>query len=299
MHVTGLGQSSLDYLCLVDGYPDVDTKKEVLEWYEQGGGPVATALVALSRLGVPCHFHGIVGDDDAGRKIRQSLLDEGVGVKGLVQREKSSSQMAFIAIEKSSAKRTIFWRRPSGEALSPDELGQDFLRDSDFLLLDGLMMDASFAAAKKARLMNIPVMLDAGSARPGMPELARLCDYIVASEGFAAGLGWKLTPEGLLKETGSLGVKALTITRGARGSFTVSGDQSVEMPAFKIEAVDTTGAGDVFHAGYIYGLLQGWDLERVVRFASAIAAMKCMRIGGRQGIPGLTAVMQFLHDRGR
>ena len=210
MHVTGLGQCSLDYLSLVDVYPQVDTKQEVLEWHEQGGGPVATALVALSRLGVSCCFHGITGDDEAGGKIRQSLADEGVDVKGLVKRKESSSQMAFIAVEKSTAKRTIFWRRPSGKALQPDELAEDFLIGSDFLLIDGLMMDASLAAVKRAREMNIPVMLDAGSARPGMSELAGRCDYVVASEVFAEGLGWELTPQALLKESEALGVRALT-----------------------------------------------------------------------------------------
>lgn len=297
MHVTGLGQCSLDYLCLVDGYPDIDTKKEALEWHEQRGGPVATALVALSRLGISCSFHSIIGDDEAGEKIRRSLLDEHVDVKGLVQREKSSSQMAFIAVEKKTAKRTIFWRRPSGKALQPEELGQDFLRGSDFLLIDGLMTDVSVAAVQKAKEVNIPVLLDAGSARQGMLELALLCDYVVASEGFAEGLGWELTSEALLKECKSLGVKALTVTLGEKGSMTVSGDRIIRMPAFKVEAVDTTGAGDVFHAGYIYGLLQGWDLERVVRFASAVAAIKCKKMGGRAGIPRLSEVMQFLQEQ--
>ncbi len=294
--VTGLGQCSLDYLCLVDAWPEVDTKKEVLQWNEQGGGPVATALVALSRLGLSCSFYGIIGDDWEGEKIRRSLTDEGVSIRGLLQRKGSLSQLAFIVVEKNTARRTIFWRRPSGEALSPEEPGPDFLQDTDFLLLDGLMTEASFAAAKKARLMNIPVMLDAGSVRPGMPELAGLCDYVVASEGFADEAGWKLTPGSLLKEAGALGVKALTITRGARGSITASEKRMFEMPAFKVEAVDTTGAGDVFHAGYIYGLLQGWDLEDVLRFASAVAALKCTSIGGRQGIPGLDEVMKFLSD---
>jgi hypothetical protein len=82
MIVTGLGQCSLDYFSLVDSYPENDTKKEVLEWQEQGGGPVATALVALSRLGIKCRFCGVVGDDEAGEKIRRSLSEEGVEVKG-------------------------------------------------------------------------------------------------------------------------------------------------------------------------------------------------------------------------
>ena len=298
MHVTGLGQCSLDYLSLVDVYPQVNTKQEVLQWHEQGGGPVATALVALSRLGISCSFHGITGDDEAGRQIRQSLADEGIETKCLVQRKDSSSQVAFIAVEKDSAKRTIFWRRPSGKALQPDELGDDFLSGSNCLLVDGLMMDATLAAVKRAREMNIPVLLDAGSARPGMLELAGCCDYVVASEVFAEGLGWKLTPQTLLKHSKALGTRALTITLGERGSITVADRRIIRMPAFKVEAVDTTGAGDVFHGGYIFGLLRGWDLECVVRFASATAAIKCRQMGGRTGIPSLDEVMQFLqvHD---
>lgn len=296
MHITGLGQCSLDYLSLVDVYPKVNTKQEVLEWHEQGGGPVATALVALSRLGISCSFHGITGDDEAGRKIRQSLSDEGIDVKGLVQREDSFSQVAFIAVEKNSARRTIFWRRPSGKALQPDELGDDFLSGSDYLLVDGLMMDATLAAVKRAKEMNIPVLLDAGSARPGMFELAGYCDYVVASEVFAEGLGWKLTSQALLKHSKALGTRALTITLGERGSITVADKRIIRMPAYKVEAVDTTGAGDVFHGGYIFGLLHGWDLQRVVRFASAVAAIKCRQMGGRAGIPRLDEVMQFLQQ---
>jgi sulfofructose kinase len=298
MIVTGLGQCSLDSLALVDAYPRVDTKKEILEWHEQGGGPVATALVALSRLGVACSFYGTTGDDPAGKKIRQSLTDEGVDVKGLVQREKSSSQMAFIVIEKGTARRTIFWKRPSGSPLLPDELGADFLEGSDFLLLDGLMKDASLAAARRARTLGIPVMLDAGNVRPGLLDIAKSSDYVVASEEFAKGLGWILAPEVLRQEKEKMGVKALTITLGEQGSITASDDQVFEVPAFHVNAADTTGAGDVFHGGYIYGLLQGWSLRNVVIFASALAAMKCRMIGGRTGIPRLGEVLNFLKEHG-
>ena len=297
MHVTGIGQCSLDYLGLVDVYPHADTKKEVLTWQEEGGGPVATALVALERLGISCSFYGITGDDEAGRKIRQLLVDEGIDVKGLLQRKESSSQLAFIAVEKDTGRRTIFWKRPSGKALQPEDLDEDFLIGSDLLLIDGLMLDVSLAAVKKAAELNIPVMLDAGSARPGMPELAGCCDYVVASEVFAEGLGWELTPQALLKKYDSLGARALTITLGERGSITAADGRIIRMPAFKVEAVDTTGAGDVFHAGYIFGLLHGWDLERVVRFASAVAAIKCRQMGGRQGIPRMDEVMQFLQGQ--
>jgi sulfofructose kinase len=298
MLVAGIGQCSLDHLAVIDIYPKVDTKKEVLEWFEQGGGPVATALVALSRLGIPCRFHGVTGDDYAGKKIKQSLTDEGIDVKGLIARKNASSQLAFIAIEKGTAKRTIFWRRPSGEALIEEELDADFLDGVSFLLMDGLMKDVSLHAAKKANALNIPLMLDAGRIRPGMLEIAQLSDYLVASEEFARGLGWHLNPEVLHKEKERLGVRVLTVTIGDRGSVTVSNDEFFQIPAFTVKAVDTTGAGDVFHGGYIYGLLQGWDIRNTVTFASALAAMKCTKIGGRAGIPHLNEVIMFLKDKG-
>lgn len=294
MIVTGIGQSALDYLVLVDTYPRVDTKKEVIEWHEQGGGPVATALVALSRLGISCRFYGIIGDDYAGEKIRQSLIEEGIEVTGLTKRDMATSQIAFIVVEKGTARRTIFWKRPSGNPLQREEFGVDFLDGSDFLILDGLMKDISLHAAKRAKRLNIPIMLDAGRMRPGMLDLARLSDYVVTSEEFAKDLGWQLTQEALLKEKEKLGIKVLTITLGEKGSITISNDEFIQLSAFMVKAVDTTGAGDVFHGGYIYGLLNKWSLKDAVTFASALAAIKCTKIGGRIGIPRLSEVRKFL-----
>lgn len=297
MMVTGIGQCSFDYLGLTDTYPAVDTKKEMLEWHEQGGGPVATALVALSRLGVKCRFYGIVGDDDFGLKIRRSLADEGVDVSGLKKREASVSQVAFIAVEKRTGRRTIFWKRPTGEALKKEELGENFLGSGGMLLVDGLMEDVSVHAVSEARKQNVPVMLDAGRMRRGMIELAGLSDYVVGSEEFARDLGWELSPEALFREREKLGVKVLTITLGARGSITApSQGDCFETPAFKVDAVDTTGAGDVFHGGYVYGLLKGWRLDKTVTFASALAAMKCTKVGGRAGIPQLSEVVKFMGE---
>lgn len=300
MIVTGVGQCSLDHLALIDIYPPSDTKKEILELHEQGGGPVATALVALSRWGVKCRFHGVVGDDDAGKKIQLSLIEEGVAVSGLVVRKKAASQVAFIAIEKETAERTIFWRRPGGRLLQPEELGADFLDGSALLLLDGLMKDVSIYAAEKAREHGIPIMLDAGRLRAGMPDLMKLSDYVVASEEFAKDLGWDPCREALLRERKNLGVKALTVTLGERGSMTASSDNDyIQIPAFQVHAVDTTGAGDVFHGGYIYGLLKNWSIKETITFASAAAAIKCTTIGGRYGIPQLNEVKEFLSARGR
>lgn len=301
MNVTGIGQCSLDYLFLVDSYPQSDTKKEVIDWAMSGGGPVATALVSLSRLGVKCRFYGIIGDDESGQKIEESLTAEDVDVKGLLKRQNSTSQIAFIVVEKGSGRRTIFWKRPSGEPLKTGEIPDNFLDNADFLFLDGLMTGASLYAAKRAREKNIPVMLDAGKMRDGMLEIALMCDYVVASEEFGKELigandlsESPLNQEKALVQIKSAGTKICTITLGDKGSVTLTGDEIFHIPAFKVEVVDTTGAGDVFHGGYIYGLLQGWNVKDVVRFATAFAALKCGKLGGRAGIPTMEEVLNVI-----
>ncbi|MHC1696638.1 MAG: PfkB family carbohydrate kinase [Geobacteraceae bacterium] len=159
------------------------------------------------------------------------------------------------------------------------------------------MPEASLFAAEKARNLGIPVMLDAGKVRPGMLEIARLCDYLVASEQFALDLGWDGDPAAFQRQARSLGAAVVTITLGERGSITYRNREIISLPAFPIEARDTTGAGDVFHGAYIYGLLRGLDLSGTIRFASAVAAMKCRMIGGRAGIPDRTQVLRFLADK--
>ncbi len=294
MAVVGIGQCAWDMLAVVDRFPEADTKKEALVWEEQGGGPVATALAALSRLGVSSRFYGVTGDDREGAAIRQSLIDEGVDVTGLVTRSNASSQTAFIAIDKSMGTRTIFWKRPSGDPLAVEELPRDFLSGAEFLLLDGLMKDVSLFAAQQARKAGIPVMLDAGRMREGMLGLARLSDYVVGSEEFARELGWKDDNGSFRQEVKRQGFGITTITLGPRGSVTFAEEKVIPFPAFAVEIMDTTGAGDVFHGGFLYGLLQKWPLKDTIRFASAVAAMKCRKLGGRAGIPKLSEVQEFL-----
>ena len=266
MKVVGIGQCALDYLFMVDSFPVPDTKIELEQWTIAGGGPVATALVSLARLGVDCSFYGIIGNDEAGEKIIASLQSENIDTGGVLKRADSVSQVAFIAVEKTSGKRTIFWQRPSGEAFMPAELPDDFLDKADFLLLDGLMSEVSIHAAESANKRTVPVMLDAGRIRSGTLELAGLCDYVVGSEEFARELtagADGFDPEKAIVKMNSFNAKTATITLGEKGSVSTSGDAVFYSPAFKVDVVDTTGAGDVFHGGYIYGLLQGWEIKEV------------------------------------
>ncbi len=294
MKVFGLGQSSLDLIISVKCYPAEDLKQEVLGFYEQGGGPVATALVSLSRLGVNTSFAGVVSDDDAGTKIRAGLLEEGVNIDALAMREGGASQKAFIIVNRESASRTILWQRPTAAELASGEVKGEWLRGADFLLLDGLMEGASIRIAELAAEDGVPVLCDAGSPRPGVLRLLPEADYIVGSEVFSDYFSTR--PEEAVKKIAEYGPKAVTVTLGKRGAVTWQDGRVFSTPAFKVDAVDTTGAGDVFHGGYIFGLLKGWDLEETVRFASAFAALKCLEYGGRSGIPTLARTREFMRN---
>ncbi|MFQ5735827.1 MAG: PfkB family carbohydrate kinase [Thermodesulfobacteriota bacterium] len=294
MRASGLGQCSLDYIASVDGYPVEDTKLEAAEMTVQGGGPVATALVSLARLGVGTSFMGIVADDGAGRAIRRGLSAEGVGVRGLLTRKGGRSQTAFIIVNRRTGTRTIIWQRPTVGALGPADVRPRVIKKSGILLLDGLMPEASMEAARLARSFDVPVLLDAGRPRPGIFDLISLSDHVVCSEEFSRGLG--LTPRQTLKKLSSFGPACAVVTLGKKGSVTWCAGRVFSRPAFKVRAVDTTGAGDVFHGGYAYGVLKGWKMEKTVSFASAFAALKCLTPGGRAGIPTLARTLGFMKN---
>jgi sulfofructose kinase len=286
--VFGLGQCSLDYIARVDAYPKPDVKCECPEIVVQGGGPVATALVALSRWGVTCTFAGIVGDDLLGDMIKRSLDEEGIDTSCLVVRSRCESQFAFVVAEpKTEGRRTIFWRRPTGQALKPEEIDLEKVRSADVIHTDGLFMEASLFACEVARAAGVPVIVDAGSLREGMLALARLSDCFIASENFAQAL---VGDEGALaacRRLAELGPGVVCVTLGPKGYVALIKGNFIERPAWAVEAVDTTGCGDVFHAGFVYGVVNDWSAEKALELGAWAASRVALKLGGRAGIPPL------------
>ncbi len=284
--VFGFGQCSLDYLGVVDAYPPPDVKCELEGLAIQGGGPVATALVALSRWGFSCAFAGVTGDDEFGVEIKASLDKEGIDTSGLLQRTNSESQFAFIVVEPGVGRRTIFWRRPTGSPPVPGEIAPGILSRCRVLHTDGLFAETSLALCRSAREAGIPVVVDAGSLREGMLDIARLSDYFIASEAFAKALTKGAgSPLDACHRLAELGPGVVGVTLGAKGYVALADGIIIEKPAYNVEALDTTGCGDVFHAGFIHGLLKEWDLDKSLDFASWAASMVSLKIGGRAGIP--------------
>ncbi|MGR3294410.1 MAG: carbohydrate kinase family protein [Candidatus Scalindua sp.] len=294
--VVGLGQCCIDYLGAVEQYPDINEKEEVSNLTIQGGGPVATAMVTLSRLGVSTSFIGKISDDSFGDLIKDGLTSESVNIDHIIVEKDKRSQFAFIVIEKETGKRTVLWSRATVTPLMSEEINRDVINSAKVLLLDGLMEESSMVAAEYARTAGVTIVVDAGSMREGALALVNLSDYFIASDDFAKQFSYTDDPKAAAIELLGLGAKTVIITLGDKGSICVTPEKHFYQPAFKVKAVDTTGCGDVFHGAFIFGLLQKWNLNETIRFASATAALKCREIGGRTAIPDLREVEVFLEE---
>ncbi len=286
--VFGLGQSCWDYIGQIDVYPPPDTKHEMSSLMEVGGGPVATAMVALARWGLSCAFCGVVGEDSYGKKLTDSLNAEKIDTRRTLVRSQSSSQVAFIVTERNNGRRTIFWQRPDGSPIKPDELDFASIRNARAFYTDGLFIDASIEAARVARIAGIQVIVDAGTLRERSLELAQYSDYYIVARPFARSLVGEDNPRKACRALQKLAPGVVGVTLGEDGYVILANDQWIEGSAYTVETIDTTGCGDVFHAGVTYGVLNGWDLRMILDFAAWAAAQVSTRLGGREGIPAVS-----------
>jgi sulfofructose kinase len=292
--VVGIGYTALDHLGVISQLPRENQKLELRDFTIQGGGPTATAMVTLRRLGLSASYVGKVGDDEFGARMLEELRRENVDVSSVVVEQGASSQYAFIMVDERTAARTILWTRGTAKPLAPDELDLDLVSGARGIFIDDLEPGAALAAAERARERNIPVLIDAGSLRAGVRELLPLSDYIIASERFAEQISGSTNLGTALEALSSFGPKVAAVTLGERGCIAYADGEFIEVAGFSVTAVDTTGAGDVFHAAYLFGVLQGWDVYRCCVFSNAVAALKCRRLGGRAGIPTLPEAIEFI-----
>ncbi len=297
IQVVGLGQVCVDYVGRVPTYPPEDTKMEMDGLFSSCGGPAATALVTLTRSGVPCSFLGSISDDPFGVQIVRTLKKEGVNTSFLKIAPGLNSQFAFIVVSGSEGKRTIFWNRSSAPELSPMEFSLHSFPKARVLHLDGLMLDAGKEAARQARSLGMTVVMDAGTVRDGTLDMIPGVDILIASQAFAdAFTGPDVPRQKAVECLRELGPKQVVITLGAKGSIGLDRGGIVRQEAFPVASIDTTGAGDVYHGAYIFGFLKGWNMGRCMAFASAAAALKCRNGGGWDGIPDLRAIQNLMKE---
>lgn len=285
LDVFGAGQCALDHLGIVDAYPPADVKCEFTGLAVQGGGPVATALVALARWGRRCAFAGVTGDDGFGKRIRADLEAEGIDLQDTLVRRGGTSQFAFILAEPKAGRRTIFFQRPGGPAPGADEFDLSRIGSARILHTDGFHGAFSLACAREAKRAGVPVSVDAGTLREGMLELAKLADVFLASGTFARAYLARDDPLSACRKLATLGPRIVGVTRAEQGYVAIAEGRVIEGPAHRAEVVDTTGCGDVFHAGFLHGELKGWPAEKSLDFAAWAAGRVATKLGGRAGIP--------------
>jgi sulfofructose kinase len=293
--VVGIGLNAIDYLCRIPRFPVPGEKLRMTAFSRQGGGQAATALVALSRWGLKTMYVGNVGEDEHGRLSLSLLRDEGIDISRTRIVAGAASQFAIILVQEDSGERTILWERDARIRILPGDIPREEIRRSRAVLVDGHDVPASLASARAARETGVAVVLDAEKVQEGTEELLGLCDHIVAASSFVAQLLPGAKPGEAVREIHRRFLpRTASVTLGPDGALGFDGREEVRTRGIRVAAADTTGAGDVFHAGFLFALLAGRPFPAMLAFGNAAAALSCRQVGGRAGIPSLEEIERAL-----
>ncbi len=283
--VVGLGLNATDTVVLVREFPALGSKERVVSVSRQAGGQVATALVTCQRLGLSTRYIGKVGDDEAGRFQLASLRREGLDLRYTRVARRTPNQLAYIIVDQATGERTVFWDRDPRLAISPSDLSRQAVCSAKVVHLDGCDVEACLQAARWARRAAIPVVADLDTVYKKVEQLLPWIDYLIASANFLPAVTGKDDPFRVLEFMASeYGIAAPGMTLGRDGALVFWRGRFHYSPGFVVETVDTTGAGDVFHGAFIYGLVSGWQMDRILEFSNAMAGLNCTAIGARGGI---------------
>lgn len=291
--VVGVGLNATDTIISVPQIPARSGKVESTAVRILPGGQVATAMIACQTWGLRTRYVGKVGDDSAA-KVHQEAFDRAGVATYLITVPNCSSQQSFILVDSDGERTAIGWREER-LALRPDELEREWIVNARALLVDGYDTAVATAAAAWARDAGVPVIADLDEAYPGVEKLLANVDYLIVSQDLPKRLCGE--PE-LAKSLGMLqsryGCRLSAATLGSEGVLASDGERFHYAAAFHVTVVDTTGAGDIFHAGFIYGLLQDWPLQRTLDFSCAAAALNCAAIGARGGICAIDKIESLM-----
>ena len=294
----GFGLNAVDHLIVVPEYPAFDTKMRLLEHKQSAGGQTATAMVALQRLGLKTAYAGRFGSDAEGHFGLGTLKDDGVNVDFAEVVDGARNQIAFITIDARNGERTIVWDRDDRLAYLPDEAPVEFGTTGRVLHLDAHDPPACLRMARIAREGGTIVSADIDNIYDGLPELLPFIDVLIGSKEFphrVTGIDDERTA--LIELQTRYGCAITGMTIGTSGAIVYCDGQFIESPAFEAPGgcKDTTGAGDAFRGGFLYGMLRGEDVETSLRFGNAVAAMKCSALGARTALPTQSQLQKFLN----
>jgi sulfofructose kinase len=259
------------------------------------GGQVASAMVACSRLGLHVKYIGTVGDDERGRVQMESLQSSGINIDHVEVRKNCANQSAYIIIDQSTGERTVLWARSECLRLAPESIVPEMITCARLLHIDGHDTSAVARAAAIARQHGIPVTVDVDTIYHGFDRVLPHVDYLITSSEFPVQWTNERDPFKALEMIQSeYGMRVAAMTLGAHGALALTGGKFVYSPAFVVNCVDTTGAGDVFHGAFCYAVLEGMPMREALDFSNAMAALNCTALGARGGIHGIDDVRALL-----
>jgi sulfofructose kinase len=295
--VVGVGANSIDFVYLLPTWPRPEaglSKLPVRERSERCGGQTATAMAACARLGLRVKYVGVVGADVYGARILERLAGLNVDVSDVVRRDGAPNASAAILIDEGSGERIVLWERSRALALQRDELPGDAIAAARAVHVDDVDDSAAVETARVAKRAGVPVTTDLDRVTEQTAELVALATHPIFAEQVPAELTGETNPERALRALRRTHDGLLTVTLGVHGAAALDGDRFITIPGRHVRAVDTTGAGDVFRGGFLYGLVRGWSADRILQFANAAAAVSCTRPGAIDGAPALNDVELML-----
>jgi sulfofructose kinase len=295
--IVGVGHVCCDFLGIIPYYPEVDRSVWMNRLEKQGGGAVSQALVTASRLGATAAYVGFLGNDDAGEFLRNEFIKEKVDISCLKIETQQRSSVAFIVIEKETGKRNIFSYPGTVSYHEFDSKAQCLIASAKYLHLDATNYDAAFTAAQIAEANKVKISLDGceiAKEKEQTLKLIQITDILIANAIYPQEVTGIDNRGKALLELAKMGPEIVICTIGEKGCLAVIDKKIVPFETYSVPVVDTTGAGDVFHGAFLFGLLQQWSIDYTIKFASATSAINCLSLGGRVGIPTKDKVLQFI-----
>jgi sulfofructose kinase len=291
--LVGVGLNATDTLIALADYPARGSKVEYRAANVLPGGQVATTVVACQHWDMSTRYVGILGDDAAATLHREAFTRSGVEMQ-IVTVPGGASPQSLILVD-GGGERTVLCRRDERVALKSGDLDRQWIVNARALHVDGYDTEAATVAAGWARTAGIPVIADLDEVYPGVEKLLENVDYLIVSRDIPSRLMEEPDLEMALRQMQRrYGCRLAAATLGHEGVLAWDGKQLQHTPAYRVPVVDTTGAGDIFHAGFIYGLLQDWPLERQLDFGCAAAALNCTAVGARGGIQAVETIEEFM-----
>ncbi len=297
--IVGIGANVFDTLYTVETYPTEDTKMRADGVKVSGGGPTATGLVAASKLGADCAFIGNLSDDNGGVFLKNDFEKYGVDTEYIKIKSGYDSFCSCIWLAKENASRTCVFFRGNVPPTEIDGLSAKAIADAQILMVDGNDMEAAIRGAKIAKENGTKVLYDAGGLYEGVENLLPYADILIPSEEFALGHTKAENVEDAAKVLyEKYSPEVVVITQGKEGGIIFDGKTVEKYPAFLVDAVDSNGSGDVFHGAFAFAITHKMDYEKACVFSSAVSALKCTKVGAREGVPTLAETINFLKERG-